>query len=97
MALFEKKYVYVNKQEYQASVKQVSGFLQLGELKVSAEDEEILALKLKKSLSSIFEVLNDFNQVIESEKAKKEAEKEKITLKRKKTSKKEKKDGEKAN
>lgn len=82
--MFDKKYVYVNKQEYQASVKQVSGFLQLGELKVTAENPETLSNKLDAGLSAVFEVLNEYNKELEKEKNNKELEKEKTKKKTKK-------------
>ena len=69
--MFDKKYVYVNKQEYQVSYKQVSGTLQLNELKVSAENTKVLEQKSIEALSVVFGVCNHFNETLEKEKREK--------------------------
>jgi len=56
----------LNTNEYKASVKQVSGSLQIGDLTISAKSEKQLDKRLRNSLKIVLDILSDFNEKIDN-------------------------------
>jgi len=65
--MFE-KYIFVGTNEYKASIKQVSGALQINDVSVTAKTRGQLKQRLRDTLTDVLDVLNDFNKAIDTEK-----------------------------
>jgi len=65
--MFE-KYLFVGTNEYKASIKQVSGALQINDVSVSAKTRSQLKQRLRDTLMDVLDVLSDLNKEIDTEK-----------------------------
>ena len=74
--MFE-KYVFVGTNEYKASIKQVSGSLQINDVSVTAKTRGQLKQRLRDTLMDVLDVLNDLNKEIDTEKESKKVVKDK--------------------
>lgn len=74
--MFE-KYIFVGTNEYKASIKQVSGALQINDVSVTAKTRGQLKQRLHDTLMDVLDVLNDLNKEIDTEKESKKKTKDK--------------------
>jgi len=65
--MFE-KYLFVGTNEYKASIKQVSGSLQINDVSVTAKTRGQLKQRLRDTLEDVLDILNDLNMEIDTEK-----------------------------
>ena len=75
--MFGDKYIFVNTNEYKASIKQVSGALQINDVSVTAKTRNQLKERLRETLEDVLEVLNEFNAQIDIEQKSKQTKKKK--------------------
>ena len=74
--MFE-KYLFIGTNEYKASIKQVSGALQINDVSVTAKTRCQLKQRLRDTLMDVLDVLNDLNKEIDTEKESKKTAKDK--------------------
>jgi len=74
--MFE-KYIFAGTNEYKASIKQVSGALQINDVSVTAKTRGQLKQRLRDTLIDVLDVLNELNKEIDTEKESKKTVKNK--------------------
>lgn len=74
--MFE-KYIFAGTNEYKASIKQVSGALQINDVSVTAKTRGQLKQRLRDTLVDVLDVLNELNKEIDTEKESKKTVKNK--------------------